>query len=132
MNGARFLLDTNYVLGLVKRREEVIRVVTDRSIEIQGCAYSFITRIELLRFPMITQQEINGIESVLTLMQYIPLTREIEDGVIALSRKYRLKVPDAIIAATAKCLTLELLTAINLKTLLWKTYKKLKLCGRVF
>ena len=132
MNGSRFLLDTNYVLGLVKRREEVIRVVTDRSIEIQGCAYSFITRIELLRFPMITQQEINGIESVLTLMQYIPLTREIEDGVIALSRKYRLKVPDAIIAATAKCLTLELLTAINLKTLLWKTYKKLKLCGRGF
>lgn len=110
MNGARFLLDTNYVLGLVKRREEVIRVVTARSIEIQGCAYSFITRLELLRFPMITQQEINGIESVLTLMQYIPLTREIEDGAIALSRKYRLKVPDAIIAATAKCLTLELLT----------------------
>jgi predicted nucleic acid-binding protein len=110
MNGARFLLDTNYVIGLVKRREEVIRIVTDRSIKIQGCAYSFITRIELLGFPKITQQEINGIESVLTLMQYIPLTREIEDGAIALRRNYRLKTPDAIIAATAKCLTLELLT----------------------
>jgi len=110
MNGARFLLDTNYVIGLVKRREEVIRIVTDRSIEIQGCAYSFITRIELLGFPKITQQEINGIESILTLMQYIPLTREIEDGAITLGRNYRLKIPDAIIAATAKCLALELLT----------------------
>lgn len=110
MNGARYLLDTNYVLGLVKRREEVIRVVSARSIEIKACAYSFITRIELLRFPMITQQETNGIESVLTLMQYIPLTRKIEDEAITLSRNYRLKIPDSIIAATAKCLTLELLT----------------------
>ena len=103
-------MDTNYVLGLVKRREEVIKVVTDRSIKIQGCAYSFITRIELLGFPKITQQEINGIESVLSIMQYIPLTTEIEDRAITLSRKYRLKIPDAIIAATAKCLNLELLT----------------------
>ena len=110
MNGARFLLDTNYVLGLVKRREEVIKVVTDRSIKIQGCGYSFITRIELLGFPRITQQEINGIGSLLSIMQYIPLTTEIEDRAIALSRKYRLKIPAAIIAATAKCLNLELLT----------------------
>jgi hypothetical protein len=33
MNGARFLLDTNYVIGLVKQQEAVVKVVTDRAIE---------------------------------------------------------------------------------------------------
>lgn len=110
MNGVRFLLDTNYVISLFKQREEVIKIVTERSIETHLCAYSFITRIELLGFPAIMQQEVEGIDRLLTQMRYIPLTREIEDWAIALRRNYKLKTPDAIIAATAKCLKLELLT----------------------
>ena len=110
MNGVRFLLDTNYVIGLVKQQEIVIKTVTDRAIETKACTYSFVTRIELLGFPGITSQEIDGIERTLAQMQYAALTQEIEDWAIALRRKYRLKTPDAIIAATAKCLKLELLT----------------------
>ncbi|NJR51905.1 MAG: type II toxin-antitoxin system VapC family toxin [Leptolyngbyaceae cyanobacterium CSU_1_3] len=110
MNGARFLLDTNYVIGLVKQQEDVIKVVTDRAIEIQACAYSFVTRIELLGFPSITTQEIEGIDRTLAQMHYATLTRKIEDGAILLRRNYRFKTPDAIIAATARCLKLELLT----------------------
>ena len=110
MNGVRFLLDTNYVIGLVKQQEIVTKTVTDRAIETKACTYSFVTRIELLGFPGITSQEIDGIERTLAQMQYAALTQEIEDWAIALRRKYRLKTPDAIIAATAKCLKLELLT----------------------
>ena len=54
MNGVRFLLDTNYVIGLVKQQEIVIKTVTDRAIETKACTYSFVTRIELLGFPGIT------------------------------------------------------------------------------
>jgi predicted nucleic acid-binding protein len=110
MSGVRFLLDTNYVIGLVKQQETVIKVVTDRAIETKSCAYSCVTRIELLGFPGITSKEIDGIECMLAQMQYAALTREIEDEAIVLRRNYRLKTPDAIIAATAKCLMLELLT----------------------
>jgi hypothetical protein len=110
MNGVRFLLDTNYVIGLVKQQESVIKTVADRAIETKTCVYSFVTRIELLGFPGITSQEIDGIERILAQMQYAALTQEMEDWAIALRRKYRLKTPDAIIAATAKCLKLELLT----------------------
>ncbi len=110
MNGGRFLLDTNFVIGLMKQHEEVIRVVSDRTIEVQACAYSFVTRIELLGFPSIMSQEVEGIEQLLSQMYYAALTREIEDWAIALRRHYRLKTPDAIIAATARCLKLELLT----------------------
>jgi hypothetical protein len=98
------------VIGLVKQQEAVVKVVTDRTIETKACVYSFVTRIELLGFPGITSQEIDGIERTLAQMQYTALTKEIEDCTIALRRNYRLKTPDAIIAATAKCLTLELLT----------------------
>ena len=110
MNGVRFLLDTNYVIGLVKRQEIVLKTVADRAIETKACAYSFVTRIELLGFPGITSQEIDGIERTLAQMHYVALTQEIEDWAIALRQNYRLKTPDAIIAATAKCLKLELLT----------------------
>ena len=110
MSGVRFLLDTNYVIGLVKQQESVIQVLTDRAIEAQACTYSFVTRIELLGFPGITTQEIEGITRTLAQMQYAALTKEIEDEAIALRRNYRLKTPDAIIAATAKCLQVELLT----------------------
>lgn len=110
MNGVRFLLDTNYVIGLVKQQENVVKIVTDRAIETKSCAYSFVTRIELLGFPGIGAQEIDGIERILTQMYYVALNKEIEDLAIAIRRNYRLKIPDAIIAATTKCLKLELLT----------------------
>ena len=89
MNGVRFLLDTNYVIGLVKQQEIVIKTVTDRAIETKACAYSFVTRIELLGFPGITSQEIDGIERTLAQMRYAALTQEIEDWAIALRRNYR-------------------------------------------
>ncbi|MBD1825161.1 PIN domain-containing protein [Cyanobacteria bacterium FACHB-DQ100] len=110
MSGIRFLLDTNYIIGLVKQQAAVTQEIIDRAIVVQACAYSAITRIELLGFPDITPQEVEGIERILAPMYYAALTREIEDCTIVVRRQYCLKTPDAIIAATAKCLKLELLT----------------------
>ena len=43
-------------------------------------------------------------------MPYISLSKEIENTTIGLRRQHNLKTPDALIAATAKALNLELLT----------------------
>jgi len=43
-------------------------------------------------------------------MHYISLSKEIENTTIDLRRQHNLKTPDALIAATAKALNLELLT----------------------
>ncbi len=104
------MVDTNYVIGLMKEQETVMSVVLDRQILIAECSYSFITRIELLGFFGITLQEIEKIETVLSRMCYLSWSSEIEDAAIAIRRQHRLKLPDAVIAATAKCLDLELLT----------------------
>ncbi|MDA0268147.1 MAG: type II toxin-antitoxin system VapC family toxin [Cyanobacteria bacterium] len=110
MSGSKFLLDTNFVIGLLKGNEQIQNILCDRTVAIDACAYSFITRIELLGFPAITESEIQGITKLLSMLQYLPMNQEIEDSTIHIRRHYKLKIPDAIIAATAKVNRLELLT----------------------
>lgn len=110
MSGVRVLLDTNFIIGLLKGNIQVVSMLQDRSINLDQCAYSFITRIELLSYPTITDAEIQAITSVLNAMEYLSMTQTIEDLTITIRRQYKLKTPDAIIAATVKVMKLELLT----------------------
>jgi predicted nucleic acid-binding protein len=50
------------------------------------------------------------VENILATMHYISLSKEIENTTIDLRRQHNFKTPDALIAATAKALSLELLT----------------------
>lgn len=110
MSGIKFLLDTNFILAVLNEQDPTIQMMSDRSIDDADCAYSSITRIELLSFPKITPQDIGIIDGFLSRLQYIPFSLEIENAAILIRRQYKLKLPDAVIAATAQCLKLELLT----------------------
>ncbi|WP_017302429.1 type II toxin-antitoxin system VapC family toxin [Nodosilinea nodulosa] len=110
MSGTKFLLDINIIIGIVKGNDESLTVLQDRSVEIDMCAYSFISRIELLGYPGITDVEIEYIQTILGAMQYLPIAQLVEDMAIQIRRQYKLKIPDAIIAATAKVSDLELIT----------------------
>ncbi|ASC71762.1 hypothetical protein XM38_027160 [Halomicronema hongdechloris C2206] len=110
MSGSKFLLDTNIVIGLLKGHQIVLGILQDHAVELDICAHSFITRIELLSYPGITEAEVQGITRILQIMRYLPMTQAIEDMTIQFRRQYSLKIPDAIIAATAKVTCLELLT----------------------
>ncbi|NET56589.1 MAG: type II toxin-antitoxin system VapC family toxin [Symploca sp. SIO2E6] len=110
MSGSKFLLDTNFVIGLLKGNEQVVKYLMEHSIKISECAYSFISRIELLSYSNITNSEIVEITTLLNAMQYLAMTPAIENTTITIRRQYTLKVPDAIIAAMALEKNLELLT----------------------
>jgi predicted nucleic acid-binding protein len=69
VSGTRFLLDTNFIVGLVKANEQVVGILQDQAIALDSCAYSFITRIELLGYPSITEPEIQAISMLLDAMQ---------------------------------------------------------------
>jgi len=58
----------------------------------------------------ITHEEDLFIRQKLTHLTYLPLTLAIEDVVIDLRRTRKIKLPDAIIAATALCFGIELPT----------------------
>ncbi|WP_295388732.1 type II toxin-antitoxin system VapC family toxin [uncultured Thiodictyon sp.] len=110
MNGVKFLLDTNIVIGLLNRSETVICLLTQQQVAIRECAFSAITRMELLSYHGLKPADRQTIERLLSRMNYLPITSAIEDATIAFRQKNKGKLPDAIIAATAGHHQLELLT----------------------
>jgi predicted nucleic acid-binding protein len=110
MSGLKFLLDTNFILGLLKSQPVVLEVVGLRNLTIGECAYSAITRIELLGFPEISRDEESLIRQKLERLTYLPLSRAVEDVAVSLRQTRKIKLPDAVIAATALCAGIELLT----------------------
>jgi predicted nucleic acid-binding protein len=108
MNGIKYLPDTNIIIGLLKGRTEAVKIL--EGINITECAYSAVTRMELLSFHGITTEEETAIQKLLERMTHLSITSAIEDAAIKIRRKHRLKLPDAIIAATAKIHGLTLLT----------------------
>jgi predicted nucleic acid-binding protein len=71
---------------------------------------STITEIELLSYPVLKPEEEAEIQAFLSDVTIIELNRDIKTSAIALRRQHRLKLPDALIVATAQYLDAELLT----------------------
>ena len=57
-----------------------------------------------------TRDEESLIRQKLERFRYLPLTRAVEDVAISLRQTRKIKLPDAVIAATALCAGIELLT----------------------
>ena len=96
-----FLLDTNYILALIKGDPNLAMDRDRLASMVNVYAVSVITRIELLGFPDITSEEEREIQRFFAHVYRIPLTQSIEDRTIRLRRERKMKVPDAIIVATA-------------------------------
>lgn len=110
MNGINYLLDTNILIGFLQRHPIILDLFQTQQITIGECAYSSITRMELLSFPSLTLLEKQAIESLLSRMTYLAITPAIENETIDFRRINQTKLPDSIIAATAKHYQLKLLT----------------------
>ena len=104
--GKGFLIDTNVVIDFVAGRLPVggnaLMVQQLKS----GHHLSVINRMELLGF----QDVPATIQEFADTARIYPLDEEVEAKTIALRKQYRLKLPDAIIAATAMIHDLKLLT----------------------
>ncbi|MGD1702809.1 PIN domain-containing protein [Dapis sp. BLCC M229] len=71
---------------------------------------SIITEIELLSYPSLTPVEEVQIRNFLAQITIVGIESQIKDLAIALRKSYRLKLPDAIVAATAQLLNAKLFT----------------------
>ena len=72
---------------------------------------SIITKLELLSYPDISNEEVTKIENFLNNCIIIDLNPTINSETIHLRKKYRLKLPDSIIIASSLYLDLPLLTS---------------------
>jgi predicted nucleic acid-binding protein len=110
MNGIRFLLDTNIVIGLLKQGRSIF---PDSNIKMSNSAISQITRMELLSFSRITIDEDIAIRRFADSVSVINFNDAIEITTINFRRVHGGKLPDAIIIATALAYNLELITLDN-------------------
>lgn len=104
MNG-KFLLDTNAFLFLTSSTASLEKLKNDSLFFI-----SVITELELLSFGKLTSEEESLIRRILKTTSIFNIDNDIKERTIELRRKYNIKLPDAIIAATAETKTLPLIT----------------------
>ncbi len=110
MNGIKFLLDTNIVITMVRQDEMTLDLLQTKQVRLNECAYSAVTRMELLSFAAMPLNDKETIELLLNRMTYLSITKDIENATIEFRRLHKTKLPDSIIAATARHYQLELLT----------------------
>ena len=111
MNGIKFLLDTNIVIGLLKGNDDATTEILNKfNCSLSECAVSQITRMELLSYPSLKSDEENHINQFLSVISVLMLDQSVEQKTINYRRKQGGKLPDAIIAATALNHQLKLLT----------------------
>ena len=110
MSGINWLLDTNVVIGLLKQQAAAIALAESQKIELSKSAVSQITRMELLGFPGLVDEEERAILDFLQNCQVLFIDEAIERVAIRLRRAGLCKLPDAVIAATTQVHQLKLLT----------------------
>lgn len=105
MNGNNIVADTSLLINFFNGIDIAKRVIEDR-----GMWFSCITEIELLSYHALTDDEEALIKSFLTQCNMADLITPIRETAIDMRKNLNLKVPDAIIAATAVYLDLPLVT----------------------
>ncbi len=71
---------------------------------------SVITEMELLSYPTLSPKEEQQIQKFLSQLLIVDIEESVKNLAIALRKQHRLKLPDAIISATAQSLDALLLT----------------------
>ena len=97
----KYLYDTNIFIYYLADDITVNSWFTEEFLNLPEILISPIIPIELLSFTGLSKEEEQSIEDLLSQFNTVPLLREIENQTIQIKRQYKIKLPDAIIAATA-------------------------------
>jgi predicted nucleic acid-binding protein len=106
MNGKEILVDTNIILYLLDGSDELEKFLQGKDLYI-----SFITELELLGYKNISQKQEQQIADILGDCSIISMSNLVKEKYIEVKRKYQLKLPDAIIAASAIAFDMPLITS---------------------
>jgi predicted nucleic acid-binding protein len=106
MSGTDYLVDTNILIHLVNGDQAITEFLQNKTVFV-----SFISEMELLSKPGLTNDQVKILQSLINSCVLVDFNHEIKSEAIKIRRHYKLKNPDAIVAASAKYLKLPLLTA---------------------
>ena len=105
MTGIDFLADTNFLI-FTSQGNSIVEPFLDYNIGI-----SFITEMELLGVFSISKVQKSNIQNIINECFVIDMNTEIKKYAIQIKQKYKIKLPDAIIAATAIQYNIPFITA---------------------
>jgi predicted nucleic acid-binding protein len=106
------LLDTNILIyHLQGSLPEELKLKMLEAIELEAAHISIITRIELFAWKGFTPESLAKAQAMVEYLAEEPLIDAIANETIAIRREFNLKLPDAVIAATALCNGWTLVTA---------------------
>jgi predicted nucleic acid-binding protein len=114
MSGNSLLLDTNIILYYLNGDETLIPLVEENHLYV-----SVINEIELLGYSGFHKKELEAVKTFLSYCTSENITNEVKEKAINLRRNGGLKLPDAIILATALSKKIPFVTAD-------KAFKKIK------
>ena len=106
MSGTNFLIDTNIVIYLTQGKLNTAAFAEKGSI----LYISSITYIEALGYPFQNQSDENEINELCEKFEHLFITEKVEKQTIFIRKMNKIKLPDAIIAATAMVHNLTLVT----------------------
>ena len=106
MSGNNIILDTNIALYLLDGDEVLVEYLQDKTFYL-----SLVNEMELLGFKDITEDEEIVIKFFLDDCSVVDINQGIKDIAIKLRKTYSIKLPDAIVAATAVFLGIPLISA---------------------
>lgn len=109
MNGRRYLLDTNAVIQLLAGNPSLRKMVEDSDF----LSISVISKLEFLSYPDLTEDEKIAFHELLEDLTVFDLTASdsaLIEEVVAMRIDGGLKLPDAVIAATALVNDCEVIT----------------------
>ncbi|MGE5341958.1 MAG: type II toxin-antitoxin system VapC family toxin [Candidatus Omnitrophota bacterium] len=95
-----YLLDSNILIEYLNGHDKIVPYL-DLISSKGNCIISIISMVELISAPQLTKAEIQNILSFLGNFQKVDLTDDIAFKAAEIRRRYKLKLPDAVIAATA-------------------------------
>jgi len=96
----KYVYDTNIFIYYLADEPRVNSLFTENFLNLHEVLISPIIRMELLSFAGLEKKEEQAIKDLLSQFYSVPLLKEIEEQTIQLKRQYKIKLPDAIIAAT--------------------------------
>ena len=106
MNGNRFVLDSNIIIYILSGDEIISNYLSQKIF-----FTSIISEIELFGAKTLSAKDEKQIRNFLNEFTVVSIDQSIKDLAILFRKKYSLKIPDAIIAATAVSLDIPLVTA---------------------
>jgi predicted nucleic acid-binding protein len=106
MNGNKIFVDTNIILYLLSGDKTLAELLDGKQLYV-----SFITQLELLGYPGLTKKNQKIIEDFLNQCIIVDINAEIKEFTLKIKRAIPVKLPDAIIMASALYMDLPIITA---------------------